>query len=240
MSEYEAEAPITRSKEKTAALVSATIRDILTDKRLISLIESHVVDHLNEMKEELEKQEARILEMEANLHQKNVEVKVLQEHLETHTNTISRLQYSLNQQEQYSRRNCLRFFGIPEAPTENTNDLIIKLSTDVLKVELSKQDLERTHRLGKSQEGKPRAIIAKFKSYRKRDEVIKHRRKLAGSRKAILEDLTAINADLLQRAKNNENIKASWSLDGRIFAIGKTPGSTKKLIKSKEDIDSIR
>lgn len=57
----EVEPPVTRRKEKASILVSSAIKDILTDKRLLSLIESHGVDHLNGMKEDLEKQEARIL-----------------------------------------------------------------------------------------------------------------------------------------------------------------------------------
>lgn len=224
----------TRGKEK----VSAIIKDIVNDPRFLSVIESQLVKHLSEMKVTLDKHEGSILELESTLKSKNIEIQQLQSQLEKQNNTVVRLQNRLNHQEQYERRNCLRFFGIPEKAGEVTDDLVIQVAKDI-GVDLSKADLERSHRVGKPRNNKPRAIIAKFVSYRKRAEVMHERRKLAGSRKSIMEDLTAPNAELLSYAISNDTVKAAWSLDGRIFAVGKAPGCQKKLIKTKTDIDKL-
>lgn len=146
--------------------------------------------------------------------------------------------------EQCTRRKSLRFFGIKESQGENTDDVIIKLSSEILKVDLTKDDLDRTHRVGPSREpvrkdDKPRAIIVKFSSYRKRREIIANRRKFAGKRMSILEDLTARNAILLNQARLDEKVKSAWSIDGRIFAISKQSDSVKKLITCKRDIDNL-
>lgn len=49
---------------------------------------------------------------------------------------------------QYGRRNILRIFGIPEKNDEVTDDIVLKLAGD-LNVELTKYDIDRSHRVGK-------------------------------------------------------------------------------------------
>ena len=227
-------ADATRGKEK----VSAIIKDIVNDPRFLGVIESQLAKHMSEMREALDKQEGSILELESTLKSKDKEIHHLQSQVEKQNNTIDRLQNRLNHQEQYERRNCLRFFGIQENAGEVTDDLVIQVASHI-GVDLSKADLERSHRVGKPRNNKPRAIIVKFISYRKRAEIMRVRRKLAGSGKSIMEDLTAPNAELLNHALSCITVKAAWSLDGRIFAIGKAPGCQKILIKSKADVDKI-
>ena len=96
---------------------------------------------------------------------------------------------NINAQEQYSRRNCLRFFGCPERKGESTDSIVMKMVNDILKVNLTVDDIERSHRVGMPGEPLPepapgaiedptaptkiyRGIIVKFKSYRKRQEII--------------------------------------------------------------------
>ena len=235
----------TRGMEKsTAAMVSAVIRDILTDPRFESVVAGHIDKRLLDIKEELQAQEARILDLEATSKSKSTEIESLRSQLETRTNTVNTLTRRLDSLEQYSRRNSLRFFGIKESPGESTDDVIIKLATDKLKMNLCKDEIDRSHRVGPpketiSDDDKPRAIIVKFASYRKRREVMGNRRKLAGKRMSILEDLTAKNAILLNAARLSEKVKSAWSIDGRIFAISNAAGSVKKLITCKEDIDKL-
>ena len=72
--------------------------------------------------------------------------------------------------QQYSRRNCLLFHGITESSDEDTDQLVIDQCNEKLNLSIARDMLERTHRLGpkRTQGGKPRAIIVKFRSYRNR------------------------------------------------------------------------
>ena len=45
----------------------------------------------------------------------------LKEEKKSTLNEIRNLKTKLNDQEQYSRRNCVRFFGVPETDKENTD-----------------------------------------------------------------------------------------------------------------------
>ena len=60
---------------------------------------------------------------------------------------IKSLKRELNAQEQYSWRNCLRIFGIPERQDEDTDQAVIHLVNDSLGVRLDKNDIERSHRM---------------------------------------------------------------------------------------------
>ena len=168
----------------------------------------------------------------------------LKERLKFQEHRVQKLSNSLDAQEQYSRRNCLRLFGCPEREGENTDDVILDIASDLLKVNLQKDDIERSHRVGakrKKQDGStiPRGIIVKFRSYRKRQEILASRRHLKGKKMILVEDLTARNQELLKHARMHEKIESAWSMDGRIIALLKGKNKVTKVIHSEEDLKSL-
>ncbi|XP_039290313.1 uncharacterized protein LOC120352677 [Nilaparvata lugens] len=50
--------------------------------------------------------------------------------------------------QQYGRRTCLRFFGIPETKGESTNQIVQRVCKEKLNVELKIDNIHRTHRVG--------------------------------------------------------------------------------------------
>ena len=63
----------------------------------------------------------------------------------------SKFQDKVDELEQYSRRSCLVFTGIPELPKaqrEDTDKEILDLCRDKLGIDLQQRDLDRTHCLG--------------------------------------------------------------------------------------------
>ena len=135
--------------------------------------------------------------------------------------------------EQYRRRNCLIFNGIQEQEEshENTDLIVVDICRKNLGVNLSRADLDRTHRLGRkrSSTDKPRPIIVKFVNYHDRDDVFKSKRKLKGSSISIMENLTSRRVSLLKEVKEKVGFRTSWSLDGKIVA----------LFKGKKHIQSV-
>ena len=61
---------------------------------------------------------------------------------------IHTLENKVKDSEQYSRRNCLRIFGIPETKGEKTDDIVLKLAKEKLGVEIDINDIDRSHRTG--------------------------------------------------------------------------------------------
>ena len=56
----------------------------------------------------------------------------------------------IDDQEQYSIRNCVLIHGIPESHGEDTNKLAFEIFRDKLEVEVSQGDRSMTHRIGKA------------------------------------------------------------------------------------------
>ena len=186
----------------------------------------------------------------------STEIAKLTKAAEREQEVVKSLQRNANAQEQYSRRNCLRFYGVEESNGENTDDHVCRIVSEVLKIPITKNDIERSHRVGsvnkaeqrsrntrasRSTKEKPRPIIVKFVSYRMRKLVISKRRALKGSNMGIDEDLTKQNAALLQKTKACRKVLSSWTSDGRIIALlPATGGKTiKRVINSESDLDLI-
>ena len=109
------------------------------------------------------------------IHSKYDEMKIENEKLAAEVKRVeSKFQDKVDELEQYSRRSCLVFTGIPEPPKaqrEDTDKEILDLCRDKLGIDLQQRDLDRTHRLGGVKtndrgEAINRAIIVRFSNYR--------------------------------------------------------------------------
>ena len=124
--------------------------------------------------------------------------------------------------EQYSRRNCIVFHGLPETDNENTDETIIKICREKMKIQIESKDLDRSHRLGRSNGGKPRGIIAKFANYNSRDKIYRARKVLrncSGTPVYIHESLTKMRSELFWKVKSSQAVKVAWTQDGRVYAL---------------------
>ena len=122
--------------------------------------------------------------------------------------------------QQYSRRNCLLFHGITESSDEDTDQLVIDQCNEKLNLSITRDMLERTHRLGpkRDQRGKPRAIIVKFCSYRNRRLVFINRKRLKGTGVPITESLTKARMELVKEVHKIVGDGNTWTSDGNVFA----------------------
>ena len=92
-------------------------------------------------------------------------------------------------QEQYSRRNSLLVHGIPEDQTD-TSDAVLSLCNSQLGLDLNRDHIDRSHRLGYCSETttaagsqpKPRPVIVKLTSYETRKAIYTNKRMLKGTR----------------------------------------------------------
>ena len=107
----------------------------------------------------------------------------------------------IDNNEQKSRNNCLVIHGIPESKHDNTDELTLKIINEAVNVSISLENIERSHRLGakKTVNTRPRPIIVKFASMRKRMEVFRNKKNLKGKKINITESLTAMS--LLEKGK---------------------------------------
>ena len=113
--------------------------------------------------------------------------------------------------EQYGRRENIRIHGVPESSgNRDDGEMVVLEIAKKLNVNLESGDIQRAHRLGwhkkTMRKPSPRPIIAKFISYKKRNEIMFAKTKLKELENYthcfITEDLTPLRAKLLQYVKN--------------------------------------
>ena len=120
---------------------------------------------------------------------------------------LAKAESSLDDAEQYSRRACLRIYGIPlPSSSESAADCVSKVKDVFQEIDVAVPDevIDRAHRIGKKVENKQtgvtdQAMIVKFTSWRHRTAVYRGRKKLQDKR--IQLDLTSKRAGLLSFAK---------------------------------------
>ena len=120
--------------------------------------------------------------------------------------------------EQYSCRNCLLVHGVEEQEQENTDNIVLNVIKENLDIKLLVKDLDRSHRIGKSNsKSKRRPVIVKFISYNKRREIFNNKKRLKSTGVSITESLTAGRMRQLKNARDRFGFNNVWSIDGRIM-----------------------
>ena len=180
---------------------------IKRDKQLVDLTES--INFLSGKFKEYEEGRAK----------KDKITEDLKSEVDSLSTKIEKLEKLQDQQEQYSRRNCLLVHGIAKEKEEITDEVIINTLYEKLDLDITSWDLERTHRIGerKKTRGKTRPIIVKFVRYNDRNRVFRNKKKLKGQKISITESLTKIRMDKLRQAKETYGFTNVWTNDGKIF-----------------------
>ena len=114
----------------------------------------------------------------------------------------------------------------PEQRGEDTDEKIVEMAQNQLNLNISKSDIDRSHRVGRPKPGgRPRPIIVKFISYKTKKAVFQARSALSlrtpgGKAKYINEDLTKTRLEMYREAqtlKRDNLVQDSWTTDGHIF-----------------------
>ena len=131
------------------------------------------------------------------------------------------LKVSLDELEQYGRRNSVRMWSKSEEKTGENTDQIVLEHAQKIGASIAAGDISRSHRVGRPRTGTTRAIIVKFVSYNKRREFYSKRKN--DQDVFISEDLTKRRSELLYKARllrKSKQISQCWSADGRILVRG--------------------
>jgi hypothetical protein len=190
-------------------------------------------------------QGVKIAECEKELLRMNNEVIKL-------SSELKKSKQEVNELEQYSHRNNLIIYGIPEDKGENIQHVLRRLANALQFAEWSPSLVDAVHRMGKSNQSQPRPIIIKFVSRLVKEEFwIK--RKVKRNLKAtdlgfssensiyINESLTHANRELLRMtrvAARQKGYTQVWTSNCSIF-VRREKGSQLIKITSTNDIDLL-
>ena len=108
--------------------------------------------------------------------------------------------------------------GIAETYDENTDDLILKTINEKLDVNITGNEIDRSHRIGRKKDGqRPRPIILKLTRYNTWKKVFANKRKLKRAGISITESLTSKRIEQLIKAREEHGFTNAWTIDGRIL-----------------------
>jgi len=97
-----------------------------------------------------------------------------------------------------------------------------------LQLSISENDIEIAHQLPNRkptrdatqvQQLQELVIIARFRDRNIRNSVIRERRKLKGTTCTIVEDLTNLNLEVMNRLRKSSEVDKCWSWSGHIYAV---------------------
>ena len=153
--------------------------------------------------------------------------------VQDHSNRIAMFKETLNDQEHYTRRDCLEIRGLPATSTENTNDLV-KSVGKLIGVEI--KDISTSHQLKASRNDANNkndpAIIVKFTGRDVKDKMYSARKTYVTNQQEtwaflgtmnprffLAESLTQTNKYLFNetlKVKKELHFKFMWTSNGRI------------------------
>ncbi|XP_077485309.1 uncharacterized protein LOC144095446 [Amblyomma americanum] len=105
---------------------------------------------------------------------------------------VSKLASRNDELENRSRRNNLIFHGLAEEDEETNKALFIAVTMVFIdNLQLDCPKIERYHRLGRKQEGRPRPVIVKLLDFREKTQALKNAHRLKNSGISLSEDFSA-------------------------------------------------
>lgn len=123
-----------------------------------------------------------------------------------------------NYNKQYSRKSNIRIMDIPEVGAESEEMLTEKVC-NILKsqnAEVDKQEIMAIHRIP-TRKGAVRPILVKLKNNNVKSRVMRKRKELKQAGHKLVDDVTKINAGLINRLYQHEAIESAWFFNGVVF-----------------------
>ena len=141
------------------------------------------------------------------------------------------MEAQVEQQAQYSRRNCLLFHGIKEEKGEDTDSIIINTVKEEIDIEILLNDLDWSHRIGNPKtKKKERPIIVKFLRHNLGHNIFKNKKSLKIKSISITESLTKGRMAKINESRETYGFRNVWTSDGKIFFKDEKNPSSKPLV----------
>lgn len=233
--------PSIRQEIKAEILTLKSSIDALTQRcdaleksqEFISKKYDSVIEAIQKSNNQTTKLDKKLKETTDLLEQKHAEMMTT---TNNHEDTLYRLECSLDETQQYLRRDCLEITGVIINSDDNPKQIVKEIGT-LIGVKIEDSEIAAAHKLPDSKKVKNRMIV-KFLQREKREEVYKRRKNLVGKNTSHLPSQSAaetsagnskifINESLtnyrkrlfgrIKEFKQKTNAKYLWTSNGRIM-----------------------
>ncbi|KAK3102633.1 hypothetical protein FSP39_013790 [Pinctada imbricata] len=123
-----------------------------------------------------------------------------------------------NRNEQYSRKTNFKLYGVKESKGEDTEKIVIETIDKKADLKVDRNEILAVHRIpGKP--GKERPILVKMRNSACKTKVMRKRSvlKRQGGGVTLADDVTDLNAKLINRLSRHSDIEAAWYFNGFVY-----------------------
>ncbi|XP_013380206.1 unconventional myosin-Vb [Lingula anatina] len=229
-------------KDIVQEMVTETVTKLLLNFKdeigtnLEKLEDKHKLD-IGELRERIDSLELENDALREQLAGKEKSLRKLTETVEQANYASNNAIKMANYNEQYSRKNNIKIYGVIEKEHENTRDVVCKVLKEQGEVQITADDITAVHRIP-GRQGSPRPILMHVKNTEIKVRIMRSRSTLKRHDKGVrlADDITKLNAQLLQRLKENEQIEQSWFYNGSVYGKVKHTGQRMRF-SIDDDID---
>lgn len=197
---------------------------------------------ISDLKESLSFSQGQLDTNIKKVEEMDVRTSFFESSLNTMSENLDSIKDSLEYQENMSRRNNVKLVGFPESEEseswDQSEEILKSQVKDVLGIE-EDLDIERAHRVGQKKEfftrrdgskvkAHPRPIVAKFKSWKQREKIIKAAKSIRPANVKFLEDFSKRTLDkraakVSQLEAARKQGKTAFFVAGRLVIKDKPP-----------------
>ncbi|KAK3094603.1 hypothetical protein FSP39_003922 [Pinctada imbricata] len=239
-----------RRLESRLEKIETAVESVVKTEDLKNIVSSMIKDVMKQQREEFEiqlekageKQKKEISKLKGEIDDMRVENEELRELIaekrfelmeveKTARTAIKKADEArkwANYNEQYSRKNNVKIFGLKESEKENTEKEVTTFLKKEAGITVNPEEIVAVHRIpGKDDRARP--ILLKLKNSEVKARVIRQRsdikKKKIGVR--LADDVTYENTKLMERLSDHEMIEATWFFNGSVY--GKVNGTERKV-----------
>lgn len=194
---------ITRSKSyDDETLIQKVVEKVLANKSFLDKLLDTFKDVLKQNTESIKLLHDKVSSLEGSINKTEKSCNKLEDQIEL--------------QEQYSRSNNLRIFGIKEAADEDIEKVVTKFCQEKLDIKITALDIDICHRL-QSKKDSPKPILVKFVRRSVKNRIFAVKKRLKGTNITIREDLTMKRLSIVKTLSTKYQSKNVFTTNGNIF-----------------------
>ena len=161
---FESKKSFDKDKDKMDQIM-AELKKISEGQERMEATQQQILNRVSEVENDLSslKDDINSMKIEQNTTKKVEDIQ----------NEFSSVKFELNRLEQYSRKSSIRVYGIEESQDKKVGEKALSKIKEEINVEISPDDVDIVHRVGKRSEERPKGILVKFSSHKPKERVMK-------------------------------------------------------------------
>ena len=138
--------------------------------------QTQIMNRLSSLESQMEKFKEEIDDLRTQTTNLKSTINSLSESVGNNYDHGKDLQFLVDRQEQYSRKNSIRITGVTEETGESIENKTISILKNEIDVDISSEEIEIVHRVGRVHNGNPRSILVKFLSHKTKESVMRRKK----------------------------------------------------------------